>query len=35
MSDATREIHGGEGPGPALDLPDFTGPLDLLLHLIQ
>jgi len=35
MSDAAREPREDEAPGPALELPDFTGPLDLLLHLIQ
>ncbi len=35
MSGPEREAPEGGAAGPALELPAFSGPLDLLLHLIQ
>ena len=35
MSGLPADAEEGGSRGPALDLPSFSGPLDLLLHLIQ
>jgi segregation and condensation protein A len=35
VTEAVLELEAGEGNGLELSLPSFTGPLDLLLHLIH
>jgi len=35
MSTETGDVVGSGAEAPAIQLPEFTGPLDLLLHLIQ